>query len=278
MEDAEFSRRYGPWALIAGASEGTGASFARQLAGKGLNLILVARREGPLEDLARELREGHGSECVTASVDLAHEDATGRLLAAAGDREVGLLILNAGADANGATFLDNEVANWDQLAMRNVMTVTRALHAFGAPMRERRRGGLMVVGSGACYGGLPGIGVYAATKAFDLVLCEALWAELEPHGVDVLSYVIGRTDTPAHRELMEKRGIPVPEGLAASDDVARLGLERLPFGPVCNWGEADDEAIMSATSAAQRRERIRTIAALSARYAAKVPPASKDLP
>lgn len=269
MQPDEFKRRYGPWALVAGASEGTGASFARRLAEKGLNLILVARREGPLEDLARELREAHGTECVTASIDLAREDAAAQLLAAAGNREVGLLILNAGADLNGAMFLDNAIANWDQLAMRNVMTVMRALHAFGAPMRARRRGGLMVVGSGACYGGLPGIGVYAATKAFDLVLCEALWAELEPHGVDVLSYVIGRTDTPAHRELMEARGMTVPDGLADPDDVARLGLERLPFGPVCNWGEADDEAVMSATSAAQRRERVRTIAALSARYASK---------
>lgn len=269
MEDAEFSRRYGPWALIAGASEGTGASFARQLAGKGFNLILVARRQAPLEDLAGELRERNGVECITAPIDLAGQDATERLLAAAGGREVGLLILNAGADTNGAMFLDNAIANWDQLAMRNVMTVMRALHAFAAPMRARGRGGLLVVGSGACYGGLPGIGVYAATKAFDLVLCEALWAELEPQGVDVLSYVIGRTDTPAHRELMEARGMPVPEDLADPDDVARLGLERLPFGPVCNWGEADDEAIMSATSAAQRRERVRAIAAFSARYAAR---------
>lgn len=269
MNDADFAGRYGPWALIAGASEGTGAFFARQLAAKGLNLLLVARRAAPLEQLAEELRTAHGVECVTASIDLARGDAAEQLLAAAGGREVGLLILNAGADTDGSMFLDNAVANWDQLAMRNVMTVMRALHAFGAPMRERRRGGLMVVGSGACYGGLPGIGVYAATKAFDLVLCEALWAELEPQGVDVLSYVLGRTDTPAHRELMEARGMAIPDGLADPDDVARLGLERLPFGPVCNWGEADDQAIMSTTSAAQRRERIRTIAATAARYAAK---------
>ena len=63
--------------------------------------------------------------------------------------------------------------------------------------------------------------------------------------------------------------MPVPEGLASADEVARLGLERLPFGPVCNWGEADDEAKMSASSAAQRRERIRQIAAISAAYAQK---------
>lgn len=269
MDDTEFFRRYGPWALIAGASEGTGASFARQLAAKGFNLILVARRAPPLDALAGELRAAHGCECVTASIDLAADDAAQRLLAVADGREVGLLILNAGADTNGSMFLDNDLANWDQLSMRNVITVQRALHAFGLPMRDRGRGGLMVVGSGACYGGLPGIGIYAATKAFDLVLCEALWAELEPYGVDVLSYVIGRTDTPAHRELMEARGMVIPADLASPDDVARLGLERLPFGPVCNWGEADDQPGMSATSAAQRRERIRQVAAMSAAYATK---------
>lgn len=269
MDDLQFKSRYGPWALIAGASEGTGAAFARHLAGKGLNLILVARREGPLDALAQELRAANDVECVTASIDLAREDAAQRLLAAAGGREVGLLILNAGSDPNGALFLDNDLADWDALAMRNVMTVMRAVHAFAAPMRDRGRGGLMLVGSGACYGGLPGIGVYAATKAFDLVLGEALWAELEPHGVDVLSLVLGRTDTPAHRGLMEARGMAIPDGLADAGDVARLGLERLPFGPVCNWGEADDEAGMSASSAAQRRERIRRIAAISAAYSAK---------
>lgn len=269
MDSVQLASRYGPWALIAGASEGTGASFARQLAQAGLNLILVARREAPLEQLARELRAAHDVECVTASIDLAREDATEQLLATAGGREVGLLILNAGADANGSMFFDNAIANWDALAIRNVMTTMRALHAFGAPMRERRRGGMIVVGSGACYAGLPGLSVYGASKAFDLVLCESLWAELEPYGVNVLSYVIGRTDTPAHRTIMEEKGIALPDNLAQPDDVARLGLERLPHGPVCNWGEADDEAVMSATSAAQRRARIREIAAMSAKYAAK---------
>ncbi|MBB4857296.1 short-subunit dehydrogenase [Novosphingobium chloroacetimidivorans] len=269
MEAAQFASRYGPWALIAGASEGTGASFARLLAEMGLNLILVARRAAPLETLAQVLRSDHGVDVVTATIDLSRDDATAHLLAAVGPREVGLLILNAGADSNGSMFLDNAIANWDALANRNVMTTMRALHAFAMPMRERGRGGLIVVGSGACYAGLPGIGVYAASKAFDLVLCEALWAELESHGVDVLSYVIGRTDTPAHRELMEARGMAIPDDLAHPDDVARLGLERLPHGPVCNWGEADDEAVMGPSSAAQRRERIRAVAAMSAAYAAK---------
>lgn len=256
MDDLDFKNRYGPWALIAGASEGTGASFARQLAAKGINLILIARREGPLTALADDIRASSGVECVTASIDLSLDDATQQMQSAAGDREVGLVIMNAGADGNGSSFLGTDLANWDSLVMRNVVTTMRAVYAFAGPMKERGRGGLMLVGSGVCYGGLPGISVYGATKAFDLVLGEGLWAELRPSGVDVLNLILGRTDTPAHRELMEAQGIPIPEGMADADDVARLGLERLPFGPVCNWGEADDEAKMFASSAAQRRDRI----------------------
>lgn len=269
MEANAFAARYGPWALIAGASEGTGASFARQLAAVGINLVLVARREGPLAALSGEIAADHKVECITASVDLGEDDAAERMAQAAGGREIGLFIFNAGADPNGSLFLDNELTNWDVLAMRNVMAVMRACHIFGRPMRERGRGGLILVGSGACYGGLPGIGVYGATKAFDLVLGEALWAELKPHGVDVLNLIMGKTDTPAHRELMARLGIPFPEDCATSDEVAAMGLDRLPHGPVLNWGLADDEAGYAGASAAQRRSRIEAIGAMSAAYAKK---------
>lgn len=265
----DLKSRYGPWALIAGASEGTGASFARQLAEAGLNLILVARRQAPLDALAAEIRAAHGVDCVTATVDLALPDAVERLAQAAGDREVGLLLLNAGADANGSTFLDNDLANWDALVARNVTNVMGACHHFGRQMRNRRRGGILVVGSGACYSGLPGISVYGATKAFDLLLCESLWCELKPHGVDVLHYVIGRTDTPAHRELMEARGMAIPDGLAHPDDVARIGLAHLDKGPVKNWDLADDDAGWAGTSASARRARIEAVAAMAAAYAGK---------
>lgn len=269
MASTQISERYGPWALIAGASEGTGASFARQLAEQGLNLILVARREGPLEKLAADIRAANDVECVTATIDLAADDAVDRMREVAAGREVGLLILNAGADPNGSLFLDNHIANWDALVMRNVTTVTRACHRFGQAMRKRGRGGIMIVGSGACYSGMPGIAIYGATKAFDLVLSEALWAELKPHGVDVLCYVIGRTDTPAHRDLMEERGMAIPEGLADPDEVARLGLERLPHGPVTNWDWPDSEKGASGLSADERRTRVMAFAEQSMAYAAK---------
>lgn len=267
MDDTHFAQRYGPWALIAGASEGTGAAFARQLAAKGLNLILVARREAPLTQLALEIGAEHGVECITASVDLATTDAAAQLADAAGGHEVGLVILNAGADANGSLFLDNDIENWVALTQRNVVTVLRACHHFGRAMKARGHGGLMLVGSGACYLGLPGIAVYGATKAYDLVLGEALWSELKPHGIDVLNLVMGKTDTPAHRELMERLGVPFPTDCASADDVAALGLEKLPHGPTINWGEPEDQPGMAGLSANGRRERIVAIAAMSASYA-----------
>jgi len=258
-----FFEQYGPWALVAGASEGTGEQFARQLAARGLNLILIARRTAPLEALAQDLRAAHGVQCLTASIDLAAADAAARMAALAAGRDVGLLILNAGADPNGSTFLDGAIEDWADLAMRNVITVMRACHHFGQGMKARGKGGLMLVGSGACYAGLPGVAVYGGTKAFDLVFGEALWAELQPHGVHVLNYILGRTDTPAHRKLLEENGMAIPEGMATSEEVARLGLERLAQGPVLNWGLADDEAGFAGASAADRRARILAFAAHS---------------
>jgi short-subunit dehydrogenase len=258
-----FAERYGPWALIAGASEGTGSAFAHRLAAEGVNCILVARRAGPLGSLAAELRSRHGIECVTASIDLSSDDATAQMARAVGSREVGLFISNAGADSIGSMFLGTDIADWDGLVMRNVMTVMRSCHHFAKPMVARRRGGIMIVGSGACYGGIAGISVYCATKAFDLCFGEGLWAELKPHGVDVLGLILGRTDTPAHRELLERKGIPIPTDLASPDDVARAGLERLPHGPIHNWALADAEAGYAVSSAAARRQRVATISAMA---------------
>lgn len=261
-----FRERYGPWALITGASEGTGAAFARMIAAEGVNLILIARREGPLAALAEEIR-GLGVECVTATVDLSQLDAAAKVAAAAAGHEVGLFIANAGADTNGSQFLDKDVANWDALVNLNVVSTMRNCHHFAGPMRERKRGGIIIVGSGACYGGLPGIAIYTASKAFALVFGEALWAELRDHGVDVLNLIMGKTDTPAHRELMERLGVPFPTDAASSEAVAALGLARLPHGPVQNWGQEDDEPGMENKSAADRRERILMIEQMSRQYA-----------
>jgi short-subunit dehydrogenase len=254
-----FKDRYGPWALIAGASEGTGRAFAQQIAAHGVPLILLARREAPLRALADEIRARHGVECVTACVDLAADDAYARIVAAVDGREIGLFVSNAGADPHGARFLDRDVADWLALARRNTLITLQCCHHFAQAMKTRGRGGLLFVNSGACYGGSSFMATYAASKAFTLCFGEGLWAELQPHGVDVLNLVLGRTDTPAFRQMLADKQQPLPADIASADDVAKVGLERLAHGPVHNWGVDDDHAGFAPNSAAARRERIRMV-------------------
>ena len=252
----KFAERYGPWAVIAVASEGTGSAFARRLAAEGIHCVLIARREGPLTALANEIRAASAVECVTCVVDLATAGASDRIAAAVGSREIGLYINNAGADVQSSRFLDTPVETWLDLVNRNVVTTLRSCHHFGGLMCQRGHGGIILVGSGACYGGASHLAVYAATKAFDLCLGEGLWTEFRPHGVHVLNLILGRTDTPAFRESLARKGLPVPPGLASPDKVADTGLARLAFGPVHNWGLTDDEIGYALTSAAARRARI----------------------
>jgi uncharacterized protein len=252
----EFVESYGPWALITGASEGTGRAFARKLAMQGLPSVLVARREAPLTALREEILAESGVECVIARVDLAAPDACSRIVAAVGSREVGLFVANAGADTNGSRFLDRDIAFWLQLVHLNVLTTMQCCHHFGGLMRGRGKGGLLLVNSGACYGGASFMAAYAASKAFTLNFSEALWAELRPHGVDVLTLILGQTDTPAYRKLLAEKGMPVPANIASPDDVAALGLEQLTHGPLRNWGQEDDVVGYAPSSAATRRARV----------------------
>lgn len=251
-----FSQQYGPWALIAGASEGTGAEFARQIAAQGVQPILVARREEPLRDLAADILREHGVESLIVAVDLTAPDAFAQIVAAVGEREVGLFVANAGADLNGAHFLDAELTAWLDLIDLNVLTPLKLCHHFGRAMRKRGRGGIVLLGTGVSYGGMSSLAAYAGAKSFLLGFGESLWSELRPHGVHVLNLMLGRTDTPAFRRALAEKGLPLPPGLADPAQVARVGLERLPFGPVHNWGVADDQPGFAPASADARRARI----------------------
>jgi uncharacterized protein len=255
----QLAERYGPWAVVAGASEGTGRAFARQLAAAGIQCILIARREQPLRTLAEEIRVESGVECVVASIDLSKPDAFEQIKAAVGPRDVGLFVANAGADPNGAHFLKRDIDTWLDLVNRNVTTTLRCCHHFGKLMSERRRGGILLVGSGSCYGGGSFMAAYSASKAFDLCFAESLWAELRPLNVDVLYFALGTTDTPALRALLAEKKLPPPQGLASPDDVAKTGLQRLPHGPVHNWRQKDDEAGFAPNAPAARRARILAI-------------------
>lgn len=230
---------YGPWALIAGGSEGVGAEFAALLARAGINLVLLARKAGPLQATAQACRE-HGVAVRTLAVDLVDPTAVAQIVDATADLEVGLLIYNAGANTCSAEFLDGDLADFQRVIDLNIGGQLALVHHFGRGMRRRRRGGILLVGSMAGYLGSVRHSVYGGVKAFGRIFAESLWLELREYNVHVLELVLGVTRTPA----MERAGLnfDVP-GLRVADpaEVAREGLAALPHGPVfVAGGNAED--------------------------------------
>jgi uncharacterized protein len=222
--------KYGPWALIAGGSEGVGAEFARLLAQAGLNLVLVARTAAALEQTAQVCR-GYGRQVHTVQADLSAPDACAGIAAATDGLEVGLLILVAGANTHSREFLDGDLAAFQRVIDLNVSTPLALVHHYGQAMRARRRGGIVLLGSLAGYLGSARHTVYGGVKAFTRIFAEGLWLELREHGVDVLDLVLGVTRTPA----MERVGLnfDAPGVVVAEPaDVAREGLAALGRGPV----------------------------------------------
>lgn len=186
-----FADRYGPWALIAGGSEGIGAAFARALAVRGLDLVLVARRAEPLAALAADLP----TQTVTVAADLATPEGLHAVCAATDGREVGLVVANA-AYAPTGPFVATAPADLDRTLAVNCAAPLRLARHHLPAMVGRGRGGLVVVSSLTGLQGSPGLATYAATKAFGAVLAEGLWAEVRGHGVDVVTCVAGAVATP----------------------------------------------------------------------------------
>lgn len=150
---ADFARRYGPWALIAGASEGIGACLADELGQRGINVVLVARNRALLDDVAGGVRQRHGVEARTVVQDLTAADATERIADATDGLDVGLLVYNAGASDRTAPFLDNGVDHaLKQITLDCVGPVALVDH-FAPAMRDRGRGGIVLVASLACVAG-----------------------------------------------------------------------------------------------------------------------------
>jgi short-subunit dehydrogenase len=196
---------------VAGASEGLGAEFGRRLAGHGLNLVLVARREALLRELAGEIAGAHGVEVRCAAVDLASETALPAIEEATAGLEVGLLVYNAALSVIGP-FLDHPLGRHRTELDVNCRRPLELCHRFGSAMRERGRGGLLLMSSLAGGQGSPYIANYGATKAWNRVFAEALWFELRGQGVDVLACCAGATRTPGYlADRGEERSGYVPE-------------------------------------------------------------------
>lgn len=192
--------RYPGAALITGASAGLGEAFAKRCASEGMELVLVARRKERLDAVAEMLTRDHGVKVTVVPQDLTHADAPLAIKQACDDAgvTVSMLINNAGFGTYSAF---HETDPEQQLALVDVNCRTPvALANFFLPgMVARKNGAVIFVASTAAYQPCPQIAVYGATKSFNLMLGEALWTELKPHGVDALALSPGYTKTEFHR-------------------------------------------------------------------------------
>ena len=240
MSDAattSFPERYGPWALVLGASHGIGRSFARQIADEGLNVVMVARPDDGLDAAAAELRVATGVEVRALEVDLIADDMLDRLVAGTADLDVGLVACVAGGTDSVGRFLDHPAERAERLVRLNCLGPVRVCHHFGGRLRARGRGGIILISSLAGICGTDGTVAYSAAKAFDLVLAQGLWAELHPHGVDVIGLVLGNVKTPT---LLASGAHFDPDDFPGMepDEVAREGLARLGEAPM--WVVGDE--------------------------------------
>ena len=159
-----FVESYGPWAVVAGASEGVGAKFAGAVAQEGVNVVLLARRQGVLDEVAAVIRAESGVEARAVAVDLAAPSAMETVADATSDVDVGLLTYCAGADPNYQPFLANPVEVATAMVHRNCTVPVQMCHHFAGPMAARRRGGIIVLSSGAAFVGAPNMAIYGGSK------------------------------------------------------------------------------------------------------------------
>lgn len=192
---SEFPLRYGPWALVAGASEGLGAEFATQLAHHKLNLVLVARRKELLDALASKLVQEYAVEVRTIELDLAQDDADSIIAEQTDDLDIGLLVYNAAVSLIGPFFAQPLQGHVSEVAV-NCRAPLTLVYLFGQRMLKRKRGGIILMSSLSSAQGSPLVANYAATKAYNKILAEGLWEELRTQGVDVLACSAGPISTP----------------------------------------------------------------------------------
>ena len=262
----EWKEKYGPWALVTGASSGLGAEFVRQISARGLNTVLVARRRERMEGLSDRVREAYGVRTRIVSVDLTEENACHRVIEETGDLEIGLLVNNAGYGLSGA-YPTCDPDRQVKMVVLNCVVPVLLTNGFLPPMLKRGRGGILFLASTASYQATPYLYAYGATKAFNLMLGEALWKECRESGIDVLALSPGFTRTELARVANIEDGAPLRQ--AAPGAVVATGLRSLGRRPSVVHGLVNKALNFSvrllprraaiAITAAMLRKRARTL-------------------
>ncbi|MBP7737201.1 MAG: SDR family NAD(P)-dependent oxidoreductase [Spirochaetes bacterium] len=196
MDHGALANKYGPWAIITGGASGIGAEFGRQLAAMGLNLVIVDVQAAMMKEHAGKLMNQYGTVVRCVSADLSKTDFMKKVRPVIRDISIGLLVNNA-AWGSAGEFMKTDMKDLVlavEVNCRASMILTREV---GPAMVERGRGGIIFLSSSSAMQGTPIVANYAATKAFNLILAEALWDELRGYGIDVLALCPGATNTPA---------------------------------------------------------------------------------
>lgn len=222
MASDSFEYKYGPWAVVTGASDGIGRALAGELAGRGLSLVLVARREPRLLALATELATA-GPDVRTRIIpaDLGTPAGVAAVVEGTRDLDVGLLVAAAGFGTS-KPFVEADLETELNMIDVNCRALAALTHELGSRLSKRGRGGIVLMSSLVAFQGVPRAANYAATKAYVQTLAEGLAMELRPKGVDVLASAPGPVRT----------GFGARAGMSMSmsqspEDVARHTLRAL---------------------------------------------------
>jgi short-subunit dehydrogenase len=209
-EQARLKEKYGPWAVITGASSGIGKELAKQLAGAGLNLVLCARSEEKLDAMENAFRAQYGIDIKVVVVDVAEPDALPAIVEETKGLKVGLIVASAGYGTSGL-FTSTKLSDEINMLRVNGEALLSITHHFSRRFAAQKRGGIILMSSLVAFQGVPYSANYAATKAYVQSLAEALAMELKPYGVDVLAAAPG----------------PVSSGFAARANI-RMSMSLMP--------------------------------------------------
>ena len=222
MNQNRFLRKYGPWAVVTGASDGIGLAFSEELAAIGLNLVLVARRADRLDALSDDLRSKYGTESVVVPADLSTPEGLGKVDKATANLDVGLLVAAAGYGTSGP-LLGADLEREHNMLEVNCFAVLQQVVSFGNRLTRRKRGGIILMSSLVGWQGVPQSAHYAATKAYVQSLAEALRFELKPQGVDVLASAPGPVNSGFAARAGMRMGAAASPASVAKASILALG-------------------------------------------------------
>ncbi len=210
MNKETYGKKYGPWAIVCGCAEGIGSGFALRLAEWGFNLCLVDKKRKELAAFAAQIRDRFGAETDEIHLDLGHDGLVAAIDRATNKRDIGLLVYNA-AEGPVRPFMKTPLEDLSYQVSVNAAGPALLSRYFAQRFMARGSGGIIIMSSIAGFQGESLVATYAATKAYDTTLGEALYHELGPLGIDVLVCAAGTTKTPGYLSTDPRYGLLRPK-------------------------------------------------------------------